>query len=103
VSSCSYLAFEVNGRTVTTIEGLGTPENPDAVQAAFARNMAFQCGYCISGQIMAAKALLMENAAPTYDEIAEWMVGNTCRCGCYAAIARAIQEAATAQATAASG
>jgi aerobic-type carbon monoxide dehydrogenase small subunit (CoxS/CutS family) len=97
VSACSYLAFEVNGRSVTTIEGLGTPENPDALQTAFARNMAFQCGYCISGQIMAARALLLENPAPSYDDIAEWMVGNTCRCGCYAAIARAIQEAAPAQ------
>ncbi len=95
VSSCSFLAVEVDGRTVTTIEGLGTPDHPDPLQEAFARNMAFQCGYCIPGQIMAAKALLLENPSPTYDEIAEWMAGNICRCGCYPAIARAILEVST--------
>jgi xanthine dehydrogenase YagT iron-sulfur-binding subunit len=93
-SSCSYLAFEVNGKSVTTIEGLGTADHPDPLQEAFARNMGFQCGYCTPGQIMAAKGLLLENPSPSYDEIAEWLVGNICRCGCYPAIARAIIEAA---------
>jgi aerobic-type carbon monoxide dehydrogenase small subunit (CoxS/CutS family) len=92
-SSCSYLAFEANGKSVTTIEGLGTADHPDPLQDAFARNMGFQCGYCTPGQIMAAKGLLLENPSPTYDEIAEWLVGNICRCGCYPAIARAILEA----------
>jgi len=92
VSSCNYLAFEANGKTVTTIEGLETNGELHPLQAAFMRNVAAQCGYCTPGQILAAVALLQENASPTYEEIARWMTGNICRCGCYPAIATAIRE-----------
>jgi xanthine dehydrogenase YagT iron-sulfur-binding subunit len=94
VSSCSFLAFEAHGRSVLTIEGLAVGEKLDPLQDAFIRNLGLQCGYCTSGQIMAAKALILENPSPTYDEIAEWLKGNICRCGCYPAIAAAILEAA---------
>ena len=96
VSACSLLAFEVDGRAVTTIEGLAHGDQLDPIQEAFIRNMAYQCGYCTSGQIMAAKALLLENPAPSHEEIAQWMIGNTCRCGAYAAISRSIIEASQA-------
>jgi xanthine dehydrogenase YagT iron-sulfur-binding subunit len=92
-SSCSFLAFEANGKSITTVEGLGTADSPDPLQDAFVKHMGFQCGYCTSGQLMAAKGLLLHNPAPTQEEMAEWMSGNTCRCGCYAAIAAAIREA----------
>jgi len=94
VSSCNLLAFEANGREITTIEGVADGDQLHPVQEAFIRNVAAQCGYCTSGQIMSAVALLRENTSPTYEEIAQWMVGNICRCGCYPAIARSIMEAA---------
>ena len=64
----------------------------DPLQAAFIRNVGTQCGYCTPGQLMSAKALLMQNPSPTYEQIAEWMKGNICRCGCYPAIAQSILE-----------
>ena len=94
VSACSYLAFEARGKAVTTVEGLTIGEDADPLQEAFKRNVAFQCGYCTPGQLMAAKALLLENPTPTYDQIAEWLTGNICRCGCYPAIAQSILEVA---------
>ncbi len=92
VSSCNFLAFEAHGKSVTTVEGLASGEELDPIQEAFIRNLSFQCGYCTSGQIMAAKALLLENPVPTREEVAEWLKGNVCRCGCYPAIVRAIFE-----------
>ncbi len=94
VSSCSYLAFEAHGKSVLTIEGLAQGEKLDPLQEAFIRNVGAQCGYCTPGQIMAAKALLRQNPAPTREEIAEWLSGNICRCGAYPAIAASILEAA---------
>jgi aerobic-type carbon monoxide dehydrogenase small subunit (CoxS/CutS family) len=94
ISSCSFLAFEANGKTVTTIEGLALGDQLDPLQESFIRNVGGQCGFCTSGQIMAAKALLMTNPSPTYQEISEWLKGNLCRCGCYPAIARSVAEAA---------
>ena len=94
VSSCSYLAFEVRGTAVTSVEGLTVGGVADPLQEAFMRNVAFQCGYCTSGQLMAAKALLLENPSPTYEQTAEWLNGNICRCGCYPAIAQSILEVA---------
>ncbi len=94
VSSCSYLALEAHGKSITTIEGVAEGERLHPLQDAFMRNVAAQCGYCTPGQIMAAVALLDENPSPSYDEIARWMSGNICRCGCYPAIASAIREAA---------
>jgi carbon-monoxide dehydrogenase small subunit len=93
VSSCSYLAFEARGKSVLTIEGLADGERLDRLQEAFVHNLGSQCGYCTPGQIMAAKALLWENPSPTREEIAHWLRGNICRCGCYPGIAAAILEA----------
>jgi len=94
VSSCNYLAFEADGRSITTVEGVAEGDELHPVQEAFIRNAAAQCGYCTPGQIMSAVALLRENSSPTYEDIAHWLVGNICRCGCYPAIARSIMEAA---------
>ena len=93
-SSCNYLAFEAQGKSVLTIEGLANGEQLDPLQEAFIRNIGAQCGYCTPGQIMAAKGLLSENPVPTREEIAEWLSGNICRCGAYGAIAKSILEAA---------
>src|SRR6266436_15484 len=94
VSSCNYLAFEAHGRSVLTIEGVAQGDQLDPLQEAFIRNIGAQCGYCTPGQIMAAKALLMENPRPTREQIGEWLAGNICRCGAYGAIAQSILEAA---------
>jgi len=94
VSACSYLAFEADGKSVTTVEGLAQGEQLDPLQAGFIRHMGAQCGYCTPGQLMAAKALLLENPSPNRDEIAEWLRGNICRCGAYLGIETAIREAA---------
>lgn len=94
VSACSYLAFEAHGKTVLTIEGVARGEELDPLQEAFIRNIGAQCGYCTPGQIMAAKALLMNNPNPTREQVAEWLSGNLCRCGAYGAIAQSILEAA---------
>jgi aerobic-type carbon monoxide dehydrogenase small subunit (CoxS/CutS family) len=93
ISSCSYLVFEAHGKSVLTIEGLAAGERLDPLQQAFIRNIGAQCGYCTPGQIMAAKALLLENPSPTREQIAEWLRGNICRCGAYPAIAAAVLEA----------
>ena len=94
VSSCTYLAARVNGRSVTTIEGLGTAVNPHPVQQAFLRNGGFQCSYCTPGMILTATCLLQDIPNPTLDQIKEYMVGNLCRCGAYPEILAAIQDAA---------
>jgi aerobic-type carbon monoxide dehydrogenase small subunit (CoxS/CutS family) len=94
VSSCNYLAFEARGKSVLTIEGLGVDGELDPLQEAFIRNVGAQCGYCTPGQIMAAKALLLENPSPTREEISQWLSGNICRCGAYFAIATSVLEAA---------
>ena len=94
VSSCSYLAFEAHEKSVLTIEGVARGEALDPLQEAFIRNIGAQCGYCTPGQIMAAKALLLDNPNPTREQIAEWLSGNICRCGAYGAIAQSILEAA---------
>ena len=94
VSSCSYLAFEAHGKSMLTIEGVARGEALDPIQEAFIRNIGAQCGYCTPGQIMTAKALLMDNPNPTREQVAEWLSGNICRCGAYGAIAQSILEAA---------
>ena len=95
VSACNYLAFEANEKSLLTIEGVAGGDELDPLQEAFIRNIGAQCGYCTPGQIMAAKALLMENPNPSREQIAEWLNGNICRCGAYGAIAQSILEAAT--------
>jgi aerobic-type carbon monoxide dehydrogenase small subunit (CoxS/CutS family) len=94
VSSCSYLAFEANEKSVLTIEGVALGEQLDPLQEAFIRNVGAQCGYCTPGQIMAAKALLLGNPHPSREQIADWLSGNICRCGAYGAIAQSVLEAA---------
>ena len=81
ISSCNYLTCEANGKKLLTIEGLAQGDRLDPLQEAFLRNVGAQCGFCTPGQIMAAKALLLHNPAPTRQEIAEWLSGNICRCG----------------------
>lgn len=93
VRSCQVALGDVWGE-VTTIEGLGTPEAPAPLQAAWIAHQVAQCGYCQSGQIMQAAALLAENPAPSDAEIDDWMAGNLCRCGTYSRIRAAIHEAA---------
>jgi xanthine dehydrogenase YagT iron-sulfur-binding subunit len=93
INSCITLAAMQQGRKIVTIEGLGANGRLNAVQAAFIRNDGFQCGYCTSGQICSAVALLREGHANSDDEIREWMSGNICRCGCYVGIVAAIREA----------
>lgn len=88
--SCITPISAVVGRNVTTIEGLGTPEQMHPLQAAWHQLSVPQCGYCQSGQIMSAAALLATNASPTEADIDAAMAGNLCRCGCYPRIKKAI-------------
>jgi isoquinoline 1-oxidoreductase alpha subunit len=93
VRSCQVAVGDVWG-PVTTIEGLGTPDAPHPVQAAWIEAQVAQCGYCQSGQIMQAASLLAETPAPTDQEIDDAMSGNLCRCGTYPRIRAAIKAAA---------
>jgi xanthine dehydrogenase YagT iron-sulfur-binding subunit len=93
VNSCLSLALLHDGNEITTIEGLGTPEALHPMQAAFVECDAYQCGYCTSGQIMSAVALLQEPCAADDATVKELMSGNICRCGAYANIVAAIQQA----------
>jgi xanthine dehydrogenase YagT iron-sulfur-binding subunit len=113
VLSCLTLAVQADGRSVTTIEGLGTVEAPHPLQTAFIEHDGFQCGYCTPGQICAAAAMLREIASgtPSYvtpdlaskrinlsrEEVRERMSGNLCRCGAHNGIVEAILQVAAAQ------
>jgi xanthine dehydrogenase YagT iron-sulfur-binding subunit len=94
VKSCLSLAALVEGREITTIEGLAESGQLHPLQAAFIEHDAFQCGYCTSGQIMAGVACINEGHAGSPQEIRDWMSGNLCRCGAYDNIVAAIQDAA---------
>jgi len=95
VSACTYLAYEVRGRRVTTIEGLADSSGRlHPLQQAFLDHFAFQCGFCTPGMILAAKALLDENPDATDAELIEYMSGNLCRCTGYLPILKAIRQAA---------
>ena len=96
VKSCLSLAALVEGRDITTIEGLAQGEQLHPLQAAFIEHDAFQCGYCTPGQIMAGVACIAEGHAGSPQEIRDWMSGNLCRCGAYDHIVAAIQDAAQA-------
>ena len=96
VKACLSLAALVEGREITTIEGLAQGEQLHPLQAAFIERDAFQCGYCTSGQIMAGVACINEGHAGSPQEIRDWMSGNLCRCGAYDNIVTAIQDAARA-------
>jgi len=92
VNSCLTLAVMHDGEEITTIEGLGTPDNLHPMQAAFVACDGYQCGYCTSGQIMSGVALLKEPCGPDDAAVKELMSGNICRCGAYANIVAAIQQ-----------
>jgi len=94
VLSCLLVAPECEGRQVTTIEGLAQGGRLHPLQEAFADHGAAQCGYCTPGILMAAKALLVENPAPTTDEVREALAGNLCRCTGYHKILEAVEGAA---------
>jgi len=93
VRSCQTPVSQVQGRKVTTIEGL-SPDGQHPLQKAWITEQVPQCGYCQSGQIMQAAALLATNKQPTREQIVEHMDGNICRCGTYPRIVRAIERAA---------
>ena len=94
VNSCLVLAQTVEGREVTTVEGIGSPENPHPIQVAFTEHYGAQCGFCTPGMIMASKALLDKNPHPTRDEVVEGIVGNVCRCTGYNKIIESVLAAA---------
>ncbi len=95
VKSCLFLAMKARGKDIVTIEGLKNEEGElHPLQEAFIEHFAVQCGYCSPGMIMAAKALLDENAAPTEEEVREALRGNLCRCTGYVKIVEAVLAAA---------
>jgi nicotinate dehydrogenase subunit A len=94
VKSCGRAIASVAGRSVMTVEGLGTPERPHPLQQAFLEEQAGQCGYCLSGILISAKALLDRNPAPSRAEIAQALDDNLCRCGAHNRILRAVEKAA---------
>lgn len=94
--SCGKALSTVAGKSVLTIEGLGSPEKPHPLQAAFLDEQAGQCGYCLAGILLTASALLKRNPSPTRADIATALDGNICRCGTHNRIIRAVQHAAAA-------
>ena len=94
VRSCATPARSVGSRDVTTIEGLGTPDQPDALQAAFIAEQAAQCGYCTAGMVVTARALLASTPRPSERQVREALAGNLCRCGSHARVIRAVLKVA---------
>jgi nicotinate dehydrogenase subunit A len=94
VRSCTLPISEASGRRVTTIEGLGSPDQPHPVQAAFIAEQAAQCGYCANGMVMTAAALLARNPRPTEGEAREALDGCLCRCGTHVRVLRAVKRVA---------
>ncbi len=94
VVSCLILAARAEGHQITTIEGLGTPEEPSPLQRAFVEAGAVQCGFCIPGMILSAQALLAEHPTPTSARIRAGLAGNLCRCTGYVQIFAAVERAA---------
>jgi len=92
--SCLMLAAQLEGRTITTIEGLAGESGPHPIQEAFAKHGAVQCGYCTPGMVLAASALLGRNPDPTREQIREALSGNLCRCTGYQKIVDAVEYAA---------
>ena len=97
INSCLSLAVTNEGKKITTIEGLADGDHLHPMQEAFIKHDGFQCGYCTSGQIMSAVALIKEGRTQTREQISEFMSGNICRCGAYSNIVKAIQEVKTNQ------
>jgi len=94
IRSCITPARSVAGRDVITIEGLGSPDQPDPLQAAFIEAQATQCGYCTAGMVVAARALLANTPRPSEQQVREALAGNLCRCGSHARVIRAVLKAA---------
>jgi nicotinate dehydrogenase subunit A len=94
IRSCVTPLSAVGSAKVVTLEGLGTPEHPHPLQQAFIAEQAAQCGYCINGMIMAAKAFLDQKPHPNRDDIKQALNGNLCRCGTHMRIVRAVERAA---------
>jgi nicotinate dehydrogenase subunit A len=96
VRSCATPVSAVGSQPITTIEGLGSPERPDPVQAAFVAEQAAQCGYCTAGMVVTARALLEQNRRPTEADVKQALAGNLCRCGSHVRVIRAVLRAAAA-------
>lgn len=96
IASCLMLAADAVGHDITTVEGLGTPEKMNAVQAAFVEKDALQCGFCTPGFVVASTALLERNPDPTLEEVKDGLAGNLCRCGTYPRVFEAVLKAAKA-------
>jgi len=94
VNSCLVLAVEAEGRSITTVEGIASPDGLHPLQQSFLEQAALQCGVCTPGFIVAAKALLDRNPHPTEHEVRYWLAGNLCRCTGYDKIVRAVLDAA---------
>jgi carbon-monoxide dehydrogenase small subunit len=92
ITSCLVLALQANGRSVRTVEGLGDDETLDPIQEAFVRHGALQCGFCIPGAVVMARAVLDENPDPTEEDLRWGLAGNLCRCTGYTKWIEAIQE-----------
>ena len=93
VRSCNLPISQAAGKNILTLEGLGTPQKPHPLQRAFIEEQAVQCGYCINGMIMQAKALLDQNRKPSEAQIRQALAGNLCRCGTHVRIVRAVKRA----------
>ena len=93
-TSCNLPLWAVKGHAVTTLEGLGTPEQPHVLQQAFMEENAGQCGYCLSGILVSASALLQQTPEPTRAQICQALDKHLCRCGAHERIIRAVQRAA---------
>jgi len=94
IRSCVTPVKSAAGHSITTVEGLGTPEKPDHVEAAFIAEQAAQCGYCTGGMIMAARAILDKDPRPTVEQVKAGLDGNLCRCGAHTRILAAVMRAA---------
>tara|TARA_Y100000992_G_scaffold30689_1_gene17175 strand:+ start:158 stop:616 length:459 start_codon:yes stop_codon:yes gene_type:complete len=95
VKSCTVLAAQVDGKNLTTVEGLASEGQLHPIQKSFQNNHALQCGFCTPGLVMSAVDLLKKNSSPSEDEIREWFEGHICRCTGYKNIIKAVQEAIT--------
>jgi aerobic-type carbon monoxide dehydrogenase small subunit (CoxS/CutS family) len=96
VASCLMLAADAEGRELTTVEGLGSPEHLSPLQAAFVECDALQCGFCTPGFVVSGTALLRRNPHPTLEEVKDGLAGNVCRCGTYPRVFEAVLKAAAA-------
>ena len=97
IYACMMLAADAEGREITTVEGIGSPEHMSPLQQAFVEKDALQCGFCTPGFVVAGTALLAKHPDPSLDQIKQGLCGNLCRCGTYGRIFDAVQAAATAK------